>query len=218
MGMSASQARLLSLTARMHDLEFQAQGIQYAKLDLVNSKNDVYEEYLDTLDSTKYQMSVLTANGKEYRDITYTNMIMSNVDGMHAMYIVTNGHGQVYLPEQVASKLGPDPHNVDPLREGLDPNVNDGSGLTHEQKLDKYLTRVAKERVFPSGKDKSGRTLSSDADYLSAIKNDSSYSYWKTQFYNELPEEKDFMFCPCCFYGFGKCRHGICSRECRSVF
>ena len=38
MGMSASQARLLSLTSRLHDLEAQAQGLQYTKLDLVNLK------------------------------------------------------------------------------------------------------------------------------------------------------------------------------------
>ena len=76
MGMSASQARLLSLTARMHDLEFQAQSIQYAKLDLVNSKSDVYDEYMDVLDSTKYQMTVLTPNGKEFQDVTYSNIIM----------------------------------------------------------------------------------------------------------------------------------------------
>ena len=36
MGMSASQVRLLSLTSRMHDLEFQAQAIQYTKLDLAD--------------------------------------------------------------------------------------------------------------------------------------------------------------------------------------
>ncbi len=191
MGMSASQARLLSLTARMHDLEFQAQGLQYSKLDLVNSKNDVYEEYLDTLDSTKYQMAFLTTDGKEFRDITYTNMISSQIDGVHSMYTVVNANtGQVFLPEQIASKLGPDPHNKDELREGLDPNVDDGSGLTHEEKLEAYLLRVATQRLYPEGVDSKGEPIS---DYIQTMKNEGKYSFWKAQFYNELPEEGDFL-------------------------
>lgn len=195
MGMSASQARLLSLTARMHDLEFQAQSVQYAKLDLVNSKNDVYEEYLEALDSTKYQMSVLTVNGNEFQDITYTNMISSQVNGLHSMYTITNATtGQVLLPEQIASKLGPDPHHKDPLREGLDPNIDDGSGKTHEEKLKEYLFRVGKQVLYPDGKDKNGRAIANNADaYINAMKSDGSYSYWKAQFYNELPEENDFL-------------------------
>ncbi len=191
MGMSASQARLLSLTARMHDLEYQAQALQYSKLDLVNSKNDVYEEYLGALDSTKFQMSVVTMNGNEFQDISYTNMISSQVNGIHSMYTITNATtGQVLLPEQIASKLGPDPHNPDPLREGLDPRVDDGSGLTHEEKLEQYLLRVAQQRVYPDGKDSKGNAIS---DYIQTLKNEGKYNYWKAQFYNELPEENDFL-------------------------
>jgi hypothetical protein len=195
MGMSASQARLLSLTARMHDLEFQAQSIQYSKLDLVNTKQDIYDEYLDVLDSTKYQMSVLTANGNEFRDITYTNMISASVGtGLHSMYIVTNmTTGQVYLPEQITSKIGDDSKGVDPLKSAINPKKPDGSEKTVDEKLDEYLTQVAKTRVFKDGKDKAGNRLTSDAAYLNAIKSDSSCSYWTSQFFNEMPSEEDFM-------------------------
>ena len=51
MGMAASQARLLCLTARIHDVEHQAQSIQNAKLQLATQSDQVYQEYLDALDA-----------------------------------------------------------------------------------------------------------------------------------------------------------------------
>ena len=195
MGMSASQARLLSLTARIHDLEYQAQGIQYSKLDLVDLKQKAYDEYLDVLDSTKYQISVLTSNGNEFRDITYTNMISASVkSGMHAMYIVTNmTSGQVYLPEQITSKIGGSSKTTDPLKTGIDPHKPDGTEKTVDEQLEEYLTAVAKTRVFPEGKDKAGNILTTDDEYLNAIKADNACSYWTSQFFNEMPSEEDFM-------------------------
>ena len=171
MGMSASQARLLSLTARMHDMEYQAQTIQYAKLDLVDSKNDVYNEYLETLDSTKYQMSVLTPNGKEFEDVTYTNMIMSNTGGLHPMYILTDtASGKVMLPEQIASKLGPDPHD----KSNYFMNVLGGTFPD----LDGFLVTVAKNYLYASRVD-----LDNDQEYLSAMQEDGNYNYWKGVYY-----------------------------------
>ena len=52
MGMAASQARLLTITARLHDVEYQAQSIQNAKISLATQQDDVYQKYLDALDAT----------------------------------------------------------------------------------------------------------------------------------------------------------------------
>ena len=54
MGMAASQARLLTITARMHDVEYQAQSIQNAKIALATQEDEVYREYLDALDQTTF--------------------------------------------------------------------------------------------------------------------------------------------------------------------
>ena len=67
MGMAASQARLLTLTARMHDIEYQAQSIQNAKIQLSTQSDEVYQEYLDALDATTltvkdYDGQLITAN------------------------------------------------------------------------------------------------------------------------------------------------------------
>ena len=52
MGMAASQARLLTITARLHDVEYQAQSIQNAKIALATQQDDVQREYLAALDET----------------------------------------------------------------------------------------------------------------------------------------------------------------------
>ena len=52
MGLAASQARLLMLTARIHDVEYQAQMIQSAKLELALQEDEVYRKYTEALDAT----------------------------------------------------------------------------------------------------------------------------------------------------------------------
>ncbi len=63
MGMSSSQARLLTLTSRLHSIEHKAQRIEAEKLRLANDSERVYEDYLNALDATKIQYSALTQNG-----------------------------------------------------------------------------------------------------------------------------------------------------------
>ena len=45
MGMAASQARLLQITARMHDIEFKAQSIEDAKISLATQRDELYKDY-----------------------------------------------------------------------------------------------------------------------------------------------------------------------------
>ena len=67
MGMAASQARLLTITARMHDVEYQAQSIQNAKIQLATQSDQVYQNYLEALDATTltikdYEGNTIPAN------------------------------------------------------------------------------------------------------------------------------------------------------------
>ena len=64
MGMSSSQARLLSLTGRMHDIELKAQRIQADKLRLANESNHVYEEYVNALEAKKLMAKMVDSNGQ----------------------------------------------------------------------------------------------------------------------------------------------------------
>ena len=65
MGMAASQARLLCITARIHDVEYQAQSIQNAKTQLATLSDAAYQEYLRELEDTTLTISGFDGNGDE---------------------------------------------------------------------------------------------------------------------------------------------------------
>ena len=70
MGLSSSQARLLNLTARMHQIEYKAARLENMKLQMANESTRVYEEYLDALDKTKIQVKNLNTDGSvTYKDV-----------------------------------------------------------------------------------------------------------------------------------------------------
>ncbi len=78
MGLSSSQARLLSLTGRMHDIEYKAQRLEAQKLQMANESAHVYQEYENALNATKIQLKQINADGTDtYIDATY-NILMNN--------------------------------------------------------------------------------------------------------------------------------------------
>ncbi len=75
MGLSSSQARLLSLTSRMHDIEYKAQHLEAQKLQMANESAHIYKEYDDALNKTKIQVKQLASDGSTtYIDATYNSM------------------------------------------------------------------------------------------------------------------------------------------------
>ena len=70
MGLSSSQARLLNLTARMHQIEYKAAKIEAMKLQMANESTRVYNDYLDALEKTKVQVKSINSDGSaSYVDI-----------------------------------------------------------------------------------------------------------------------------------------------------
>lgn len=53
MGMSATQARLLTITGRLTDNEMRSQTITNSKLRLAQKSSDASQEYMDALSSEK---------------------------------------------------------------------------------------------------------------------------------------------------------------------
>ena len=86
MGMAASQARLLTITARMHDVEYQAQSIQNAKIMLANQSDEVYSEYLAALDAT-----TLTVKNQE------GNRIQANFNNLCGPDAIKSASGKNYV-------------------------------------------------------------------------------------------------------------------------
>ena len=65
MGLSSSQARLLSLTGRMHDIEYKAQHLEAQKLQMANESAHVYKEYENALNDLNKILKLI--NFKEVR-------------------------------------------------------------------------------------------------------------------------------------------------------
>lgn len=103
MGMAASQARLLSITARLTDNENCGQSVSYAKQRLADQTQQITNEYNEALDATK--LTVLTGfNGAEanYTDISYSLMTGPQMAESTRHYVVTDTKGRVLVSEQIA--------------------------------------------------------------------------------------------------------------------
>lgn len=76
MGLSASQARLLNLTARMHDIEYKAQNLEAQKLQMANESQQVYSEYETALNKTKIQQKGISNESGAifFKNVTATEL------------------------------------------------------------------------------------------------------------------------------------------------
>ena len=78
MGLSASQARLLNLTARMHDIEYKAQNLEAQKLQMANESTQVYQEYENALNKQKVQFKQIGADGSaNYVDASISTLLQN---------------------------------------------------------------------------------------------------------------------------------------------
>ena len=77
MGLSSSQARLLNLTARMHDIEYKAQNLEAQKLQMANESAHVYQEYENALNKTKVQFKTISTDGSAQYDSANLNTLLS---------------------------------------------------------------------------------------------------------------------------------------------
>ncbi len=104
MGMAASQARLLSITARLTNNENTGQSISYSKQRLADQTQQITNEYNEALSSTK--LTVLTGfNGAEatYSDISYNLMTGLQMAENTKQYIVTDTKGRILVTEELAN-------------------------------------------------------------------------------------------------------------------
>src|SRR5574344_633676 len=93
MGLSASQARLLSITARLTDNEVHSQLITQAKIRLASESASASNEYIDSLSQTKMQMATYDSNGTAtYSDLTAN--YLSTYQPLKNQYSITNASGQ----------------------------------------------------------------------------------------------------------------------------
>lgn len=101
--MSASQARLLSITARMSDNENTGQSISYSKQRLSDQTQQINAEYNEALAATK--LTVLTGFSgvdAQYTDISYNLMTGIQMAQNTKQYVVTDTLGRAMVSEGIA--------------------------------------------------------------------------------------------------------------------
>ena len=99
MGMAASQARLLCITARIHDVEQQAQAIQNAKIQLSTQSDQVYQEYLEALDATALTIKDWQGNTMV---ASFSSIVGRNaVDCGANKYAIRTDRGELVVPNDI---------------------------------------------------------------------------------------------------------------------
>ena len=98
MGLSASQARLLSITSRISDNELRSQTITTAKTSLANETTAASSAYMDALNSTELLYSTYDASGNKMTE-KLTGVSLSQYGELKNQYGIINQHGQILVSE-----------------------------------------------------------------------------------------------------------------------
>ena len=109
MGMSASQARLLALTSRQHDIGRQLQHLSLEKMSLTREMQKISKEYNVALQGKVLKWS--NNAGVSYVDLTYGTLMRPNSANENKPILLTNNAGKVVIDQkykEYAELISPD--------------------------------------------------------------------------------------------------------------
>ena len=104
MGMSASQARLLSITARLTNNEFRSQTITNSKLRLASESEVASAKYMDALNSKQLMFMSYDDNG-DANKIALTPSVLYEYSPLKNQYAIKNSCGKVLVSTQDAKNF-----------------------------------------------------------------------------------------------------------------
>ena len=96
MGLSASQARLLTITARLTSNEYESQQISNAKMRLATQSEAASQEYIKALNTTQLQLMTYDAQGSAITTPLTANALYQYSD-LKNQYALVNTSGQVLI-------------------------------------------------------------------------------------------------------------------------
>ena len=137
MGMSASQARYLQLTARKSDVEYQAQQIMQAKLALSDTADAIAREYNAALSNRRmyFVTSFDMLNGNNINKLLQYSDIVGDISSGGLGMKLVDARGNIVVPES--------PENLDEgYRSGdysIDADVKDSEYLDKCLRNGKYF-------------------------------------------------------------------------------
>jgi len=177
MGMSSSQARLLNLTSRMHQIEYKAAKLEAQKLQMANESSRVYDEYQNALEATKIQYQFLDTDGsigfKDASVAALENGFISGYTGETSTntLFLQNQDGLMIVTKEIADK-----YNLSdtPYTGTLDEYLENVCGLTKSTRVASFNT-VANEI-----------TASNDNRTYTPVENTSSNSALKNVINSEI--------------------------------
>ena len=136
MGLSASQARLLSITSRLSDNELRSQTITTAKMSLANRTTEASAAYMDALSSTNLLFTTYDSAGNKVTE-KLTGTSLSQYAPLKNQYGLINQNNQILVSELDATNY----ENSANLEEFLDKYgvlQAEGSGEMVEVKNPEY--------------------------------------------------------------------------------
>lgn len=102
MGLSASQARFLQLTARRSNVEYQSQQINFQRLELATKMTDASNEYQNATSNRKMVFSFNDGSGAQKVDVSYNNyknFMNQQMDG------ISTSQAKIYLMSSSGNKI-----------------------------------------------------------------------------------------------------------------
>lgn len=104
MGMSASQARLLSITSRLTNNEFRSQTITNSKLRLAEKSSEASQEYMDALNTQQLMFGVYGDDGS-YKAVSLTPTLLYQYADLKNQYSLVNNSGKVMVSAKDAENF-----------------------------------------------------------------------------------------------------------------
>ena len=120
MGMSASQARLLFVSSRLHDVEFKSQQIANQKIRLASESEEISNDYAKALNKT--QLVVTDPISGVQHQLGY-NDIMSPEGQMSGSYSLRDSSGRVVVSDEVKQAFDANKNNLDGFLEACNAYV-----------------------------------------------------------------------------------------------
>lgn len=102
MGLAASQARFLAITARKANCEFQSMQIAQEKLSISRELDKATTEYQDSLNATKLVWDT-DGTGENAFNLNYDLMMKPSAANNYTPYLITSRDGRVVLDSAMAS-------------------------------------------------------------------------------------------------------------------
>lgn len=171
MGMSASQARMLSLTARLSDLEYQAQSVSNSKIRLADAASEASQAYNDALNGQK--LTVLAGVNTKTEALTYVDATAYNLTTYGAVSttdkqrFIKDASGKVLVSENVGAAYDSANGNLSTFLSALNIITNPSSNGYDSSKV-LYYTNVFNEISQSGGYDSPGDDNMKDSTWLQA--------------------------------------------------